>query len=1148
MVLSTGEIPGLIPKDEKEIWLGDVRTEFVKKHKENKEPTSTEIYDYFLNRLRDNLHIVLCFSPVGNKFRNRARKFPALFNECTIDWFLPWPETALENVANQFIGQLNLEASQEVREKLPTWMAQCHLQINDICGDYKQKMRRSVFVTPKSYLSFIGAYKKLYVRKFEELDQAESNYKIGLQKIKEAKSDIEILEKQLKVEEEKVNKKKLEVEEIIIELNRERAKANSKNEEVSKEKQKIEVDKRKIEKEKSTCEKELAESLPALLNAQKAANQVSAKEISDLKPIISKNAHIVMKYVVDAINVILYQKVRKQIVMLDREIYANKQGGPENLIVFFEDSWEEFGKQAFFDPSFSEKLQMMAKTENENLINGEILELIEPYTKCVNTWLSKKNAENAFKKMGLIHDWIVQIEKFSKETRNIKPKRIALKQQEDKLSVASALLKKAEDQLSIIQKKCSELDALYKTNNDEKNELEEQARKQKKKIDQANRLINSLSEERDRWNRGANELADYKKRLIGNVGLSTAFISYCGPFNAEYRDLIATKHLLEQLKSMDIPHSQSIYRELTDFLVDEAIVGQWNIDGLPKDVLSIQNGIMVEASDRFPLLIDPQNQGTFWIKNKYNEINPDTGNPYIFVVNINDEKKFRDGLTRCVENGEVLIIEGVEDEVDPILDSVLEKKLVKKGRNFKIPIGGVLTDYNANFKLFLTCKLGNPEFSPELSAKTTIIDFTVTQTGLEQQLLSVVLSKKQRVLEESLKSLLKEVTQNKQVLKKLDESLLHKLTTSKTNLLEDTELVEILNSTKTQAKEMQVKLADAEIKTKEINEKRLIFKPVAVRGSVLYFCMLEIAKVNWMYNCSLNQFLELYNFSIDHSPKTALPLKDVENITAALTYNVYRYVNRGLFESDKTTFLLMVCFKILTTAKTITSNDISLLLKAGNSLDKSEMRSKPAPDWITVKMWNNITVLSLHCFGGENIPFFKSLPEQLVNNLEEWKKWAYEKPDPENHPIPDYEEKFNNDHELGQFIRFCLIRCVREDRTITACSSFIEKTLEDTKYTEPVTDSMESIFLSSGNLTPVLFLLSAGADPTSSIDELCKKKKKVLSKVSLGGGPGAEGGQLDLGGQRAGRVGLAPELSPRVALHELPGHAAPGRHLQEPAA
>lgn len=100
-------------------------------------------------------------------------------------------------------------------------------------------------------------------------------------------------------------------------------------------------------------------------------------------------------------------------------------------------------------------------------------------------------------------------------------------------------------------------------------------------------------------------------------------------------------------------------------------------------------------------------------------------------------------------------------------------------------------------------------------------------------------------------------------------------------------MVEILNSTKTKAKEVQIKISDAEVKTAEINEKRLIFQPVAVRGSVLYFCIIEIAQVNWMYNSSLAQFLELYNYSIDNSPKTAIPLKDVENILSSLTYNVY---------------------------------------------------------------------------------------------------------------------------------------------------------------------------------------------------------------------------------------------------------------------
>lgn len=50
---------------------------------------------------------------------------------------------------------------------------------------------------------------------------------------------------------------------------------------------------------------------------------------------------------------------------------------------------------------------------------------------------------------------------------------------------------------------------------------------------------------------------------------------------------------------------------------------------------------------------------------------------------------------------------------------------------------------------------------------------------------------------------------------------------------------------------MSIKLADAEVKTKEINEKREIYRLVAIRGSVLYFCMIEISNVNWMYNSSL---------------------------------------------------------------------------------------------------------------------------------------------------------------------------------------------------------------------------------------------------------------------------------------------------------
>jgi dynein heavy chain len=84
-----------------------------------------------------------------------------------------------------------------------------------------------------------------------------------------------------------------------------------------------------------------------------------------------------------------------------------------------------------------------------------------------------------------------------------------------------------------------------------------------------------------------------------------------------------------------------------------------------------------------------------------------------------------------MEEGNTLIIENIENEVDPMLDPVLEKQVIIKGKTKTIDVGGTTIEYSNNFKMFLISRLANPSFSPELSAKTTIIDFTVTQSGLE---------------------------------------------------------------------------------------------------------------------------------------------------------------------------------------------------------------------------------------------------------------------------------------------------------------------------------------------------------------------------------------------------------------------------------
>lgn len=303
----------------------------------------------------------------------------------------------------------------------------------------------------------------------------------------------------------------------------------------------------------------------------------------------------------------------------------------------------------------------------------------------------------------------------------------------------------------------------------------------------------------------------------------------------------------------------------------------------------------------------------------------------------------------------------------------------------------------------------------------------------------------------------------------------------------------MLSTIKVKSKEVNEKLSEAKEKKIEINDKRELFRPVAARGSVLYFCIVEMTLVNWMYNTSLTQFLELFDFAINNSPKAQLVKDRVANITTWLTRKVYRYINRGLFERDKITFKLMVATKILIKDGKLTSGDVSLLLKAGAGIDDRQKLF----NWMEQKTWLNLKALSKHKFSNDHTFFFKELPERIARNEPAWRKWIDEN-EPENAPVPDYEDKISADQNIGHFIHLCLVRSMREDRTMLASNQFIKAVLGE-EYVQPVTDQISDLFDESAFNKPVLYLLSLGADPTGPIDEYAKKKRQFpTGKVSMG--------------------------------------------------
>merc|ERR1711871_1902348 len=154
------------------------------------------------------------------------------------------------------------------------------------------------------------------------------------------------------------------------------------------------------------------------------------------------------------------------------------------------------------------------------------------------------------------------------------------------------------------------------------------------------------------------------------------------------------------------------------------------------------------------------------------------------TILINDPK-LKDKLEYAMGNDAAFVVVGVENSVDPMLDPLLEKEIVVKGRRKMITIADKQMDYNDKFMLYFITRLPNPSFSPELQAKTTVVDFTVTQKGLEEQLLGEVISKEQKALEEQLSQTQEEVYANTKALAQLDASLLHRLTSGSGNLLDD---------------------------------------------------------------------------------------------------------------------------------------------------------------------------------------------------------------------------------------------------------------------------------------------------------------------------------------------------------------------------
>ncbi|ODM98966.1 Dynein heavy chain 6, axonemal [Orchesella cincta] len=1042
-ILNSGEVPNLLEPEDQERMLAPIRANA--KELGVNEQDRDQIYDYFIRRIRTNLHIVLCMSPVGDSFRVRCRMFPSLVNCCTINVFSEWSMEALLSVATTLISKIDLgkSVSPDAMSEISVLV---HTSVTDMAETFYEEMRRRYYTTPSSYLELINLYSLMLRTERDKIYSGKARIQNGLSKILETNELVKQMRIDLKELEPILVQKSQAVEDLMLVLAEDQAAADIVRRNVQTEEGAAKEKAAETQAIAEDAQKDLAEALPALESAVKSLDSLDKNDITEIKQ-FQKPPELV-KTVMEAVCILFGLK-------------------PD---------WNT-ARIMLSDSQFLKKLYDFGKDD----VSENTLKKLKVYID--NPSFTPKKIEKVSKACKSICMWVRAIDVYAKVFKTVEPKRNRYLTAQTELDQVMETLRTKQDQLNDVEKKIASLQERFENSMKEKQDLEDNMELTAARLRRAGRLTTALASEQTRWAETVERFDEEMKNLIGDVFVASACIAYFGAFTSDYRQLL-TEEWVGRCVELQIPVTPGFV--LVRF-ADPFEVRVWNSFGLPKDNTSTENAILATKGKRWPLMIDPQDQANRWIKQQESD-------RHLKVMKFSDGTFMRT-LENCIRLGYPCLIEEVKESLEPALEPILLRQIFSKNGRTLIRLGDTDVDYDMNFRLYMTTKLANPHYMPEVCIKVTIINFTVTMSGLEDQLLSDVVGLERPDLETQRIALITQINSDKNQLVSLENKILRLLFQSEGNILDDEELIDALNESKETSKVIVKRVAESEVTEESISKAREKYRPVASRGSVLYFVVAQLAELDPMYQYSLKYFTQVFNQCIGSTEPSEELSERLEFLRGETSLATYTNISRGLFEKDKLIFSFMLCADILKSKDAIQETEWSFFIRGGGSAVESGRTKKPATvTWINEARWGSICDLETVFDAFRDISM-SALEHVVPISIGTFKITLFDQ------PKAKLNDKWNK--KLTSFQKLLLVKSVWEEKLVEAATEFVRYELGQPFIESPLADLME-IYKDLNKFTPLIFVLSQGSDPTSGFYRFAGELSygDRVSSISLGQGQG----------------------------------------------
>ena len=1003
-LLSSGEVPGMFTTQELDAMLNPLKEAYSSTGFRHR-----TLYSFFINRVQKNLHIVISLDPSHPDFLLRCESNPALYTRCSIMWMEGWSKAGMSTVSKLIL--------KSTLEQIPN---------PDALLEHMQFIHSSSGIAPRQYITLLHTIASLYQSNLNKLERQQKFLSGGLSKLDEAAKMVDTLSRDAQKQQEMLREKQGQADRALVDITQNLEDAGRKKKEAEELSSKLSVKEAEMKSKRLEVEAQLSDCMPVLEAAKQAVGSIKKDNLNEIRSL-----KLPPEPIRDVLEGVLRLMNNQDTSWISMKRFLS-QGSVINEILTFDA--RNITKQ------IREQVRQLLVSKQDSF-RQETIQRVSVAAAPMAAWVK------------------AQIQ-YSLVLEKIEPLESELTRLDRDLDGARARLAECDRDIQVSDESVERLKKEFSKLTQEAESLKVSLQKAMDTLDAASNLIGKLDEEKDRWKLQEGELSGQIQRLPLYMLLASGFISYLGgsPEDVRASSVETWSKACQLTEPFRMLHMMSTE---TDRLT-------WKAQELPGDDLSAENAIVLLNSKQYPLIIDPSTQATTWLLNNLRDSAKSLGDTKggtsaasATEVTTQQDARFLQKLENSVRFGKVLVIQEV-DQLEPLLFPLLRRDLARQGPRLVVQVGEKSVDFSENFRLYLVTRNPLIEIAPDAMPLVVSVNFSVTRSGLEGQLLGLTIKNEKPELELQKSQLLKTEEEMKLNLSTLEKQLLEQLASSEGSILENKALIQALTDTKISSQEIKSALADSQLLQLKLDAERDVYRGFARTGSRVFFLIQTLKAINYMYQFDLPTYLGLFQQTLQSSGSASDVSQRLNFMVTTLKSSVFSYIGRSLFKADRLTFGMYLVRGM--NPDMFRGDEWDFFI--GMRVADTSALSLPIPDWTPLDRVPALQRLAA------------TMPE-LAQGLgladgAAWKPWL-EHPSPETALPP-------RAGSLRPFQRLLVVQALRPDRLQTAMEAFVCEGL-GLRTVNATTLNIAALGRETAPATPILFIVTPGSDPSALLEQ-----------------------------------------------------------------